>query len=184
MTTDFCLLEKLLNPTALVDIDPGKREAKLFETWKEYGIYVKKLPSETLIIKADNFSPDKIIDCQNNKDFCKRADYIIVNEYEIIFVELKYGKTNGKKHIKQQLIGAQCLMDYLIVIGRRFFNHPNFLKSASEKQYFVAIVNFKLNKRPTEFVKKQKHKANNSPEKMLCLKVGSAGSINYKQLFS
>jgi len=182
MMNDFLRLQRLLNPAALVDTD-SDLPPKLTESTPQvsYSVELKNLPSDTLIIKADDFLPDKIIDCQSNKGFCKRADYIIVNEHEIIFIELKYGKAIEKKHIKKQLMGAQCLMDYLIGIGKRFYNHSKFLETTSTNQYFVVIAGFSLNKRTT---KKQDSASvvNDSPDRMLILKIGNANVLNYNRL--
>ena len=193
MKDDISRLEKLLNPGALVETESGKVAGKgkvrlseeINETGKEYSIDVKNLPNDTLVIKADKYPQNETI----SKSFRMRADYILVNEDEMVFVELKSGKIRRKKDIEQQLMGAQCLMDYLICIGRRFFNDDNFLKTTSAKQHFVAIIDFnnqtggfKSRKRDTV----SKTTPNDSPEKMARIKAGSSSSnsLYYKKLLS
>lgn len=205
MNDDISRLEELLNPDALVETESGKVAGKgkvrlsetINETGKEYSIDVKNLPNDTLVIKADKFEQNKTI----SRKFRMRADYILVNEDEMVFVELKSGKIR-RKDIKQQLMGAQCLVDYLICIGRRFFNDDNFLKTTSAKQHFVAIIDFnnqtggfKSRKRDTVSAQ-QKNKSkpgheskttpNDSPEKMARIKAGSSSSnsLYYKKLLS
>ena len=193
MKDDISRLEKLLNPGALVETESGKVAGKgkvrlseeINETGKEYSIDVKNLPNDTLVIKADKYPQNETI----SKSFRMRADYILVNEDEMVFVELKSGKIRRKKDIEQQLMGAQCLMDYLICIGRRFFNDDNFLKTTSAKQHFVAIIDFnnqtggfKSRKRDTV----SKTTPNDRPEKMASIKAGSSSSnsLYYKKLLS
>lgn len=187
---DFTLLNSLLNKATLVPIDA--RQAKLKETetgtGSSYHVILKGLPDDTLILKTDKFpSPDKFFDCNNNSGICKRADYVVVNEQKMIFIELKKTKAR-KNNTKKQLLGAQCVMDYCIAVGRRFFGHDPFLKNAVKKPHFVSIVTKgnSIRKRNTRIWKQSPGKTvrhlNNTPEAMLQLKGGN--SLHYGQLLA
>lgn len=178
MMNDFTLLKSLLNEAALVPIQD--RQAKLKETGTRppYDVNLKDLPDDTLILQTDRFpQPDKILNCQHKQEICKRADYVVVNESEMIFIELKQSKGDSKRIINQ-LRGAQCVMDYCLAVGKRVFNRPSFLEQATKKPHFVSIERISVQKR--NFKQSATRNPNSTPETMLKLKGGN--TLRYKQL--
>ncbi len=174
---DFTLLKELLNKDALVPIQD--RQAKLKEKGRDgkssYVVDLEDLPDDTLILISERFpQPNKVFDCTKKNGICKRADYVVVNEKEMIFIELKRYKGDND-NIKNQLRGAQCVMDYCVAIGERFFDCPEFMEKAVENPHFVCIMNIGQ-KQPSILTAQS---PNNTPETMLEL---TGENFQYKQL--
>ena len=175
--SDFTLLKQLLNGDALVPVHNRQAKLKEQESGSSYVVYLKGLPDNTLILKADLFpSPEKILNCGDREGICKRADYVVVNEKEMIFIELKKSKSGSEK-IKQQLRGARCVMDYCIAIGQQFFSRPRFLQKAIKKTHFVSIRWININKQNPK--QSATASCNDTPERMSQLK---GESFQYKKL--
>ena len=140
-------LRRILDQSAVTE--PSNRRATLQETdpLNSYEIELRGLPSDSLLVKTDKFKIE--IGFLNSKNgILRRADYAIVNEDEIVFLEMKSGDIK-RNEIMQQFNGAQCVMDYCAAIGRHFFNDPNFLSPAIKKPHLVLLHKRSLNKRGT-----------------------------------
>ena len=112
---------------------------------KPYEIELRGLPSDSLLVKIENFEvkPGFL----NGEDgILRRADFALVDDEVVVFLELKTGRIKPKE-IEQQLHGAQCVLDYCASIGNRFFNDPNFLTPALENYHRVVLHKVNLNKR-------------------------------------
>jgi hypothetical protein len=131
-------------------------------------VEIKGIPENAIVIKIDNFpAPSSLF--RGNKGECKRADYLIIAEYEnkkkvlkkcVLFIELKR-KTDSANEIKQQLIGAACCFRYIQEIGRRFWNNPKLLTNF-EHRYICFRHTESVSKRSTRYSKDSgKH---NSPD--------------------
>ena len=179
--SDLLTLKKLLKPNALLPVDDRRRV--LFEESSQphqrYKIELKNLPQDTLIVKTDCFPPpDKIFDCKENK-VCKRADYVIITEKLMVFIEMKSGKGDNNK-IAHQLKGARRVMDYCLSISHRFFNHPKFFSEAFHNQRFVSIKHCKQVRLQNSRIRERQRTNGKSPEKPLMLDGGNA--IHFNQL--
>ncbi len=134
----------------------------------QYAVTIHHVPTDTIAFKAD-FFPDvrKFFKC--SKKECKRADFVIITNYDnsmgyIIFIEMKGGKGSSDIQIQHQLRGAKCIVDYCRSLVNEFWNDSEFLDSDDYKQCFVSIKDVRVNKKPTR--ERSRH-PNNSPIHML-----------------
>jgi hypothetical protein len=168
MNDDFTFLRtNLLNQKAIKVQIGGVLILKESANDRNYTIEIAKVPENTLAIKTDLFPPPKkFLNCGGG--ICKRADYVILNTDEIIFIELKSGKSQTSQVIKQ-LKGSQSVIKYLFSIAEFFYDRKKFFSKAQLKQYFVSIYfSSTCNKRLTRPEKREKKSfTNNIPEKML-----------------
>lgn len=141
-----------------------------------YEIELKGLPPDSLLVKIDRFKEKT--DFLNGKNgIARRADFALINNDAIVFIELKSGRIQPNQ-VERQLHGAQCVMDYCASIGNRFFNDPNFLNPAIKNQHLILLhITGSINKRRSTPVK---NKQPNRPFKTI--KCGQ--SIYYKALVS
>ena len=98
------------------------------------------LPEDSIVIRLDdNLDLNKIF--QDSRHECRRCDFIIVARIEdavvIVYIEMKHGRGDNS-HIRDQLRGARCFVDYMQSLGKAFALHETFLKDA--KHRFVAII--------------------------------------------
>lgn len=112
---------------------------------------IRGIPEDTLIIKIDAiYSPDKIFNGKRGE--CTCADYVLISSQKkcIVYVEMK--KTKGSRaHIEQQLLGAQCFIEFCTTIGRKFWCNENFL--TNYKSRFVSIGHTSIAKKKTRITR-------------------------------
>lgn len=147
---DFELLKKLFGDKLIKSEEGkyGKPCIKLNETKGEhkYSITISQTPQNAIAIKTDNF-PDlgSFFKCSSDIGQCKCADFVIIADKKLMFIELSKGKKQAKE-VEQQLKGAQCVIEYCRSIGNKFYDCKYFLKEYSP--YFVSIYNIGANKKP------------------------------------
>ncbi|GCA85450.1 hypothetical protein MiHa_03433 [Microcystis aeruginosa NIES-2522] len=166
---DYKILSELIVDDAIVKPstgDHGKKQVILTETddKNSYSVKIHSIPDtvSVFVVKSDIFPPPKAI-FKNNKNECKRADYILLVEQEegkyqgkyVIFLELKSGK-DSNSDIIAQLKCSLGLFKYCRTIGKIFWEEEDFLKDY--KFCFVTIKNIpahrqRLNKKPTRIDK-------------------------------
>ena len=168
-------LRRILHQSSITEVS-GQGVAILKETdpSNPYEIELKGLPTDSLLVKIDRFK-EKTDFINGRNGIARRADFAVVNDDAIVFIELKSGKIQ-RTIVERQLRGAQCVMDYCASIGSRFFNDPNFLNPAINNPHLVLLhTNRSMNKRRSIADTNQ---SSNHPFKTI--KCGS--SVYYKQL--
>ena len=151
--------EQLLIPCQPQDIQYGRHcyQVELTERQKQagamhevYSLTVTNCPEQTLVIRADQFwDRRKLFQGTRGEQRC--ADYILICDDPaigqwILYIELKKSDANLKS-IKQQILGAQCILNYCTAIAQRFWNQPDFLSTYQRKN--IAVTHITLNKRKT-----------------------------------
>lgn len=136
---DFELLKKIFGDKLIKSEEGtyGKPCIKLEETKYEHGskqgysITIQQTPQDAIAIKTDHF-PDlrSFFKCSSDIGQCKRADFVIIADKKLIFIELCKGKKQTKE-VQQQLKGAQCVIEYCRSIGDKFYDCNSFLKEYS-----------------------------------------------------
>lgn len=155
----------------------GKFCIKLEEIKSElkYSITIQQTPQDAIAIKTDRF-PDlrSFFKCSSDTGQCKRADFVIISDKKLIFIELCETKKQEKTVI-QQLKGAQCVIEYCSSIGDKFYDRKSFLKEYSP--YFVSIDNISVSKKSNT---KAKSRKNDAPDQFL--KISSPHNLQFKSL--
>ena len=126
------MLRDLLADEALVsaaDDRYGNRTLVLEESDPEaaYAMTIRAVPDDVLAIRADAFPAPAF---RGRRGERKRADFIIVagtpGKRWLVYVELKGGAKRARE-IRQQLMGAKCLLAYCRAVGRVFWRQAGFL---------------------------------------------------------
>ena len=190
MNSDLDILRELIKDEALVTVEKnehGKNRLELKEPGgggsPGYKIEVLNTPEDTIAIKSDMFPPPEKI-FRSDRGECKRADFVIIakdgRKNWIIYIEMKRGGHGQGKHIKQQLLGSKCFIDYCRTVGQTFWGEPRFLKDGDYQQRYVSVKNIGVNKRPSS--KTRKPSLHDCPENMLKISAPSSKGIWFKKL--
>ena len=182
--SDISILKKMIKDTALIILE-NRYNKKIVELKEpppaDYAITIHGMPDDdnVVVIKTDTFSsPNSIFkgDCGE----CKRADFVIIANYEnkrvIICIEMKAGKGEKEKEIIQQLKGTECFVAYCGEIGRLFWNEQHFLKDYTFR--FISIRDIKIPKKPSRVA--NSGILHDRPERML--KISSPAYLQLKRL--
>ncbi len=174
---DIELLQKLFEGKLIKseEGDYGKPCIKLKESdSNSYSITIRDVPQDAIAIKTDSF-PDlkNFFNCSSDIGQCKRADFVVIAEEKLIFIELCKGQKQ-KKEVVQQLKGAQCVVEYCRNISNKFYNYDSFLEN--NDSYFVSISNIGTNKKSTTISSKN----NNMPDDFL--KISAPHNLQFKAL--
>lgn len=158
----------------------NKGEQVLFPTSESYGLYftlnetnpdcpysikINQVPSDSILIKVDEnrFDVQGVFSGRGSCDgICKKGDYILISEEDkkIIFIELKYG-SKSIKHITQQLIGIECIWNYICSLITHYCNQCNWMKRSPFDEYEICYFSIKnigkgSLKRPDRHLKREK----------------------------
>ncbi len=132
----------------------GKPCIKLEEIAQDnsYSVTIAQVPENTVAIKTDGFPDLKgFFQCSSETGQCKRADFVIITDDKLIFIELSTAK-KLKKEVVQQLKGGQCVVEYCQSIGRKFYDNASFLKNRDA--CFVSIYEIGVNKKSQRILPK------------------------------
>ena len=170
-------LRRILNPSSITKVsNQGVAILKENDPSNPYEIELKGLPTDSLLVKIDKFK-EKTDFLNGSSGIARRADFALVNDDALVFIELKSGKIQ-RTVVERQLRGAQCVMDYCASIGNRFFNDPNFLNPAINNPHLVLLhTGRSMNKRRSIV---EKNQSSNHPFKTI--KCGS--SVYFRELLS
>lgn len=171
-------LKKIVGPQSLKEAQSGTHLVlEERDRSNPYKIELKGVPAGSLLVKTDNFNPPRRF-LVNKNGLHKRADFALIDNDKIIFIELKSGSVNTKE-IVRQFCGAKCVMDYCASIGKHYFNDPNFLNPAIIDQNCVLLVKKKnsIKKRRIVPPPKSKRTGNVVFKRLDCVK-----EVYYKQL--
>ena len=137
------------------------------------------MPPGSLLLRTDDFEPQHHF-LLKGKGLRKRADFALIDDDRIIFIELKSGGVD-KKEIERQFNGAKCVIDYCASIGKHFFNDPNFLTPAVNTQHCVLLFKnrISINKRSTSSSRKRKRMSYGAFDRLDC-----DGEAHYKELMN
>ncbi|MBY0378710.1 MAG: hypothetical protein K2Q33_09145, partial [Gammaproteobacteria bacterium] len=179
---DINIFTQLIKKDAIVPIQTdkhGKHYIQLHEPQCSDSIaIIRNAPSDAFIIKVDIFrSPEAIFN--GSKGECKRADYVIITaeKKRILYIEIKLNSGHNWNETVQQLIGAQCFIQYCKEIVKSFWKENKFLTNYEER--FIAISGTHLNKRSTR-PKCEPLGNHNIPQN--ALKVTSPHNLQFRQL--
>ena len=138
MTNAVKNLKKIVDPQSFEEAQ-GRGDLVLEEKdpSNPYKIDLKGVPAGSLLLKTENFVPQRGF-LLNKNGLHKRADFALIANDQIIFIELKSGRQNTKE-IERQFYGAKCAIEYCAAIGKHFFNDPNFLNPAIKSQSCVLL---------------------------------------------
>ena len=170
-------LRRILNSSSITEVSgQGVAILKENDPSNPYEIKLKGLPTDSLVVKIDRFK-EKTYFLNGRLGIARRADFALVNDDAIVFIELKSGKIQ-RTVVERQLHGAQCVMDYCASIGNRFFNDPNFLDPAINNTHLVLLhTGRSMNKRRSTADTTQR---SNHPFKT----ISCGSSVYYRQLVS
>ncbi len=172
---DIELLQKLFEGKLIKseEGDYGRPCIKLKES-NLYSITIANVPQNAIAIKTDSF-PDlrNFFNCSSDIGNCKRADFVIIIDKKLIFIELSQG-TKQTKHVLQQLKGAQCVIEYCRSISNEFYGYSSFLTGYTT--YCVSVSGIADSKRPNillsndanSFLKIKSPNNNSIPFSKLC----------------
>ena len=187
---DIDILRELISDDALVMAGNDRHGKNVLvleepEAQPAYAVTIRGLPDDVLAIKADRFPPPSF---RGRKGERKRADFIIVaaraRRNWMVYVEMK-GPESGRARsrsgaeIRQQLMGAKCLMAYCREAGRVFWRQPDFLEEGNYQQRFVGVTGVGMDKRPTRTRRARLH---DTPERMLRIHAPANGAIRFGRL--
>ena len=172
---DLDVLRELMNDDTLVlaSNDRHGRNILVLEEPQEqppYLVTIRSVPDHILAIKADKFPPPAF---RGDRGERKRADFVIFATGRarnwIVYVEMKGARSKRSRsrsgiEIRQQLMGAMCLVGYCRKIGRIFWRQPNFLEERDYQERFVGVTDIGIDKRPTRTRSGSLH---DRPENML-----------------
>lgn len=119
-------------------------------------IYIPDLPDNTVVLKTDYDDTEPVF-FDSRFDLRRRNDYILLTELNgkniVVHIEMK-SKTLKREHIKRQMNGGNCFLEYLESVSRRLLDSPFSFNDPSciEHRYVVIHV---LNK-PMKFFKENK----------------------------
>ena len=189
MKSDLDILRELIKDEALVTVEKneyGRNRLELKEPGGKgspgYKIEVLNTPEDTIAIKSDMFPPPEKI-FRGDRGECKRADFVIIakdgRKNWIIYIEMKRGNHGRGKHIKQQLQGSRCFIDYCRAVGRVFWGDPEFLEEKDYQQRYVSVKEIGVNKKPSKGPGRQP--LHDCPEDMLKIPVPQ-NRIQFKKL--
>ncbi|ACK65345.1 conserved hypothetical protein [Rippkaea orientalis PCC 8801] len=185
--SDIEILRELINESCIIPLQDsykGKKKVILKESSDniEYTVTIDSIPNkaEVIVFKIDNFqAPQDIFRC--SKGECKRADFVIIVNINakkfIILIEMKAGKAK-RKHIIQQLQGAQCVIAYCQKIGQIFWQKLDFLSNDDYQYRFISIKDISITKDIID--DDSPNPTHDSPEKML--KITSPKGLTFKRL--
>lgn len=192
MKSDLDILRELIKDEALVTVEKDEYDKNVLELKEpgeggpsEYKIKVRNLPGDTIAIKSDMFPPPKKI-FKNTKCECKRADFVIIVKDErkeknwMIFIEMKRGKHDPEGHVRQQLQGAKCFIDYCRAVGRMFWGESGFLEEGDYQQRYVSVKEIGVPKEPSR--RNEKSPLHDCPENMLKINAPSPKGIWFEKL--
>ena len=155
MISDIDILTKMLQDNIVSHPDKDDH-GKLFISLEEtegsdaYSATLIQVPEDSLVIKADQFKPQsRFFKNVKGKEVNKRADYIIISAKPnpvILFVEMKKGGNSAE--IRQQLMGAACVLAFCQEAGKQFWEKDNFLKDY--KHWYIGISDRHISKQPTD----------------------------------
>ncbi len=150
---DFEILRQMIMPTATVPVneDHSRRRVCLHEPENSSCVTIFGLPEKVMVVKVDEFrAPDTWF--QGSKGERKRADFVIIadsgRKKVILYIEMK-ARTDPRKEIVQQLMGAQCVVSYCREVGRMFWERSDFLDGYEAR--FICLKHVGLNKKPSRF---------------------------------
>lgn len=179
---DLQILKELFKKDALQGLENNYH--KFHTTLREpscpdSSVLIADIPEESLVVKIDKF-PDPSAVFNGDKGECRRADFLIISEYNdkkrILFIELKRTK-DEKTKIIQQLKGAVCALKYCQEAGKQFWNKSNFLDEFEFR--FVSFGHTAIRKRRTR-IRREVSTTHNSPEKMM--KIDWPANIRFNHL--
>lgn len=156
--------------------DYGRPCMKLEETTSKsnYSVTIEQVPENAVAIKTDSFpNLQHFFECFSSIGQCCRADFVVITDDQLVFIELCETKKSTTK-IKQQLKGAQCVVEYCRSVGKEFYQCNSFLEDLSS--YFVSINHIGQVKKPSN----KSQGKNDTPNKFL--KISSPNNIQFKRL--
>lgn len=187
---DFDVLRELMDDDALVLVSSDRhgRDVLILEEPEEqppYAITIRSLPEQILAIKADKFPPPPFA---GSRGECKRADFVILARDTarnwIVYVEMKGSRSKRSRsrsatEIRQQLMGAMCVVGYCREVVRVFWRQTGFLAKGEYQQRFVGVTDIGISKRPTRTRKGSLH---DRPESMLRISAPANAEIRFERL--
>lgn len=184
--SDIAILKQMINQKATVTLEerPDGTHLNYSVTLTEnqdkdkYSVTIKRMPEpdKVIIIDVDTFFVALRKVFKGDKGECKRADYVIITDYDtekmIICIEMKK-KKDLRKTIIKQLTGAKCFVAYCQEIGKEFWHQQNFLDGYQYR--FVSIGDIPIDKTKTRQNRRNTHissttEIHDSPEQMLQIK--------------
>ena len=166
---DLDILRDLLADEALVsasDDQYGNRTLVLEDPEAAYAMTIRAVPDDVLAIRADAFPAPMF---RGGRGERKRADFVVVastaRKAWLVYIELKGGKKRASE-IRQQLMGAKCLLAYCRSVGQVFWQQAGFLDESRYCQRFVSITCISMNKKPTR-QRRRPARVHDTPENML-----------------
>jgi hypothetical protein len=91
-----------------------------------YSISISNVPDYAIAIKTDNFPDLKgFFECSSDRGQCKCADFVIVADKNLVFIELSSTKKQ-ENEVKAQLKGAECVVEYCKSIIKNFYQTSSF----------------------------------------------------------
>ena len=101
----------------------------------------------------------------------------------IVYIEMKLGKPGSLGEVRQQLMGASCLVGYWRAIVRVFWREPDFLAGARYAERFVGVTGISMNKRPTR-ARRGGVRVHDAPERMLRINAPGRRGLRFSELVS
>lgn len=181
---DIIKIKELINNKAKVSItiDNGVYVAELKEMKEPTSIIrVAGIPQNSIIINLDDFFPEPNQIFASKKHECCRADFILISsngdDKQIVFIELKGGDVK-KKHVKDQMRGAECFSRYVVAILDIFWQYSMPLQDY--KKHYVLCKYTSSNKRTTDY--SLEYKTNDTLDSILTTK--GSHTFQYNQFIA
>jgi len=136
-------------------------------------------PDRTLVLRIDKAKVNGLF--QRGRGQLKRCDYVIFTEIGgqryLVFAEMKNKEDDGEE-IVRQFKGAECLLDYVDSVLRRFYEESSLLREYEKR--FVLFYKTSIRKGPTR--PRKKAGKNRKPEQYLRRPVSNQGLVQAKEI--
>ena len=181
---DVDVLRDLVRDEALVLAEPdvyGNNVLVLAEQEPQagYSIVIRKVPDRTVAIRPERIARPRF---RGDRGECKRADFVVVASTDrgnwIVYIELKREK-KSKTEVKQQLLGAKCVVAYCKAVVEQFWQERDFLDEGSYQQRFVSVTGIGVDKKPT---RTRKHELHDTPDGVLRINAPRGSGLRFREL--
>lgn len=176
---DIEILQEMLIADAIVPLQHGQTTSvELTDPQGNTTVTIRGIPPDSIVIRAEEFEAPHYI-FNNVQDAHKRADFVIVSNDTkkwMICIETQAGDYKPPVHVRAQLKGALCFMNYCQCIGKKFWKAKDFLDGYEYR--FISMTNILTNMRPA--FRTPNRSLHSHPENYL--KISGGRSHHFKKL--
>lgn len=141
-------------------------------------VVINGIPQGALIVRIDNGDGiKKLLKSDGDFPINKRSDYLIIDEENVIFVEMK-SKNVDKKDCILKFKSSECLISYIDNLFNVFLKSNSYFENKA-KHYVVISLQQSCSKDP--FTKNDDTKSNIRPGEFRNIETRNEGEVFYQQ---